>query len=418
MINITQITIPNKVRPHRINPVPVVVIEARHHLGTALARSFGRLGITVYGIGPNRWTPGLNSKYFERKMVWNVNGKESEEVVKFLMYIGKQIKSKSLLMHTTDETAIILAKHADELSKHYIFSKLKPELIYSLVNKKEMHLLAEKHGIPTPSTFYAQSRDDVEKYAEKAKFPVLLKAINSHVSLLQTGRKMFVAGSKKELLNLYNQYETVTDPQFMIQEFIQSSHDSTWMFNGYFNQKSECLFSATGKKIRQPNFSRATSLGICLQNKIIDEISKQFLETINYRGIVDIDYVFNEREKQYKILDINPRIGSTFRLFVMKNGLDVARAQYYDLTGQQVPTDHIMFGRKWLVEDWDLISIIESFHHRKSILRQLTQSFANVQELAWLSYDDPLPFFLLVTSVAHRTLKKLIKKIEPLRTQE
>src|SRR5208283_6120920 len=125
----------------------------------------------------------------------------------------------------------------------------------------------------------------------------------------------------------------------MFQEYIPGGDDSVWMFNGYFNENSDCLFAITGKKIRQaPVYIGYTSLGICLKNEVVDETTRRFTKEISYRGILDIEYRYDARDKQYKVLDINRRIGSTFRLFVSQDGLDVARAAYLDLTGQPVPS--------------------------------------------------------------------------------
>ena len=58
------------------------------------------------------------------------------------------------------------------------------------------------------------------------------------------------------------------------------------------------------------------------------------MKAIGYQGILDIGYRYDRRDGQYKVLDVNPRIGCTFRLFAATNGMDVARALYLDMTGQ------------------------------------------------------------------------------------
>ena len=54
-------------------------------------------------------------------------------------------------------------------------------------------------------------------------------------------------------------------------------------------------------------------------------------------------------------LDVNPRIGATFRLFVDTAGLDVARTLYRDLTRQPVGARLPREGRKWVVENLEAI---------------------------------------------------------------
>jgi D-aspartate ligase len=47
------------------------------------------------------------------------------------------------------------------------------------------------------------------------------------------------------------------------------------------------------------------------------------MQEIGYSGIVDIGYRYDRRDGEYKLLDVNPRVGATFRLFVDSNGMDV-----------------------------------------------------------------------------------------------
>ena len=72
---------------------------------------------------------------------------------------------------------------------------------------------------------------------------------------------------------------------------------------------------------------------------------------------------------------MNPRIGSSFRLFVGRNGLDVARALYLDLTDQPIPESEIRPGRRWWVEDQDAATCLKLLRAGELNLRELVSSF-------------------------------------------
>lgn len=331
-----------------------------------------------------------------KRFVYDLDNSSPEATVQFLLDVGKKIGKRSLLFRTNDETSILLSEYADVLSEYYNFHHLPHHLARKLVNKKEMYFLAKEQGIPTAETKFPQSRKDVENYLTQATFPIMLKAIDGEISARRSGKKMFIAHSKEETLNLYDAYENQSTPNFMLQEYIPGGEDTVWMFNGYFNKNSDCLFAITGKKIRlAPVYTGYTSLGICLKNDTVEETTKRFMKEIGYKGILDIGYRYDCRDGKYKVLDINPRIGATFRLFVGENGLDVARAQYLDLTGQDVPESKIVEGRKWLVEDRDLVSSLRYYRDKKLTIREWIRSFRGVQEVAWFAVDDLLPFFLM-----------------------
>jgi predicted ATP-grasp superfamily ATP-dependent carboligase len=83
--------------------------------------------------------------------------------------------------------------------------------------------------------------------------------------------------------------------------------------------------------IRQyPPYIGVTSLGVCVTNEAVKKQTKTFMKAIGYRGPLDIGYKYDDRTGQYKAIDVNPRIGTTFRLLVDTLGMDVARALYLD----------------------------------------------------------------------------------------
>jgi len=231
-----------------------------------------------------------------------------------------------VLINTADEGALLLAQHAEALREWFIFPYVPPELVRSLTSKKEMYHLARQHGIPTAETEFPESREDVVRFLDHAVFPVMLKGIDGERLERRTGKKMVIIRTGDELLGHYEKMEDPQHPNLMLQEYIPGGDDCVWMFNGYFDKDGECLYAQTGKKIRQaPVYTGYTSLGICLRNEIVEKTTKEFMKRIGYRGILDIGYRYDARDGSYKVLDINPRIGATFRLFVAPNGMDVAR---------------------------------------------------------------------------------------------
>jgi predicted ATP-grasp superfamily ATP-dependent carboligase len=134
------------------------------------------------------------------------------------------------------------------------------------------------------------------------------------------------------------------------------------------------------------------------------------MEAIGYRGILDIGYRFDPRDGLYKVLDANPRVGQAFRLFVAENDMDVVKSLYLDQTGQEqfsiVPRE----GRRWLIEDFDLISSFHYFEEGALTLRDWVRSFKGVEEAAWFSWTDPRPFVKMVGDLLKRLSGRLLKR--------
>jgi predicted ATP-grasp superfamily ATP-dependent carboligase len=186
------------------------------------------------------------------------------------------------------------------------------------------------------------------------------------------------------------------------------------MFNGYFNENSDCLIGFTGKKIRQcPVYTGVTSLGICLTNPMVSDTTCKFMKGIGYRGVLDIGYKYDARDGSYKVLDVNPRIGATFRLFLADNGMDVARALYLDLTGQPVQAGRPIQGRKWLVEDLDTVSCFRYARDRKLGFWQWAASYRGIQETAYFASDDPMPLLPMFVIDAKKAISRLARMLRP-----
>ena len=120
---------------------------------------------------------------------------------------------------------------------------------------------------------------------------------------------------------------------------------------------TQFVFLTLSEKIRQyPANGGVTSLGVCAANEAVSKCAKDFMQARDYKGVLDLDFKYDARDGQYKLLDVNPHTGTTFRLFVDENGTDVVRALYRELTGQPAATAMPVEGRKWLVENGDFIS--------------------------------------------------------------
>jgi predicted ATP-grasp superfamily ATP-dependent carboligase len=379
---------------------PVVVLSPHHHGALGIFRSLGVLGVPVYAVEDGRFSPPLRSRYCRGVFHWNVRTAAPQASIASLFKISENFSTRPILIPTDDTTAALVQEAAEQLQEAYRFPILPRGLVYRLSNKRELFFLCREYGHPTPETVFPQSRSEVLQFLEKAVFPLVLKSIDDTVVLGQTKVAMHIAQGADELLRYYDTLESRQQQNVMLQEYIPGDADSVWMFNGYFNEKSECLAGFTGRKLRQrPMATGITTLGICRQNSAAEGSLRRLLSLLVYRGIVDIGCRFDARDGQYKLLDVNPRIGCTFRLFVDPNGIDVVRACYLDLTGQAVRAEPACEGRKWLVENLDLATLPDHLLHRKLTFGQWLRSLRTVRETAWFDWSDRSPFWAMCLSV-------------------
>jgi D-aspartate ligase len=397
------------IAPQVTTPVVVVVGQLG---GLAIMRSLGAWGVPLYGVDASPDAPALRSRYCRERVILDFKEHAPEPYLDGLLALGRRIGQRAILIATSDETTQFVADHRDALRGQYIFQDNPPELIRSLASKREMFELATRHGVPTPHTVFPKCVQDVERYAATGRFPVMLKGIYGNRLAARTRKKMVIVQSAAELLAEYQEMEDPHEPNLMLQEYIPGGDDQVYIFNGYFNDKSDCLVGFTGHKIRQfPVHVGCASLGECRWNETVATITTRFMKAVGYRGILDIGYRLDPRDGQYKVLDINPRVGQAFRLFVAENDHDVARALYLDFTKQLQPDIIRREGRRWMIEDYDLISTLHYFQEGSLEPLQWLRSFSGVEERAWFSWKDPAPFLVMLRRLSGRLFKWATRRL-------
>lgn len=375
------------------NSTPAVLLGCFRHGGVGVTRSLGRLGVPVHCVDPDRLSPAFFSKYCETKLHWDLHRAQEDDALRTLSDLGRRIGRSSVLIVASDIGAMFVAEHADDLREWFLFPDVDAALVRSLCSKREMYHLARRFGVSTPETVFPQARADVVEYIEAAQFPVLLKPIYTNIPG-RPPQPMRLTHSARELLDLYDANDEVSNRNLMLQEFIPGGEDRTHTFNGYFDQRRKCALAFTGKKLRNfPTEFGQASLGLCEKNEVVERTTIDFMEAIGYTGCLDLGYRYDERDGRYKVNDVNPRVGAMFRCFVGANGMDVVRAMYQDLTGQAVTPSSTQHGRKWIVEDVDAISSFRRFRQGALTFGEWRASLEGVQEFSYLSVDDPGPMW-------------------------
>ena len=372
--------------------IPVVVLGSHTRAALGIIRSLGRIGVPGYTIGSELSVPSSASRYCLRS--WRCDTQYFTEACSSeLLDIGSEIGQKSILIPTTDQGAIFVAEHAGDLEEWFLIPTTNADLTRSLCSKMQLYNIAKKHRVPTPNAVFPKCKEDVWNFLESTSFPVMVKAIYSWLPLRRRVRNLAIANTREELIERYDAMEESEEPNVMLQEYIPGNDSTVWMFNGYFNEKSECLLGLTGRKIRTwPIHRGVTTLGICTKNEAVEKTSEELMKALGYKGMVDIGYRYDARDRLYKILDVNPRIGATFRLFVKEDGMDVMRACYLDMTGQPTPTAKGLEGRKWCADDLDLGSSVFYLKEGNLALKDWINSYRGVNEAAYFAFDDLLPF--------------------------
>ena len=328
-----------------------------------------------------------------------------------LTRLAERIGRRSVLVPTDDAGAIFLAEHGDELRPWFLFPKPPTELPRQLAGKYSLYKLCGQLGVPCPRATVPASLGEACEFAADTGFPLVAKLTTPWRHGNGRLRSTSVVADEAELKDAHRACGR-GGAGLMLQEFIPGGPGQDWFFHGYCDAAASCRPAFTGVKERSyPAHAGLTSLGRSTPNpRLRDEITG-LLSRLSYRGILDLDLRWDARDGQYKLLDFNPRLGAQFRLFRDTAGVDVAIAQYLDLTGQAILAGEQVSGRGFLVENYDPIGALGYWRRGELGPRSWLASLRTVDETAWFARDDLRPFGLMCVRMGWRLATRPLARL-------
>jgi predicted ATP-grasp superfamily ATP-dependent carboligase len=256
-------------------------------------------------------------------------------------------------------------------------------------SKEGLYALCRTHGIPTADSVFPADRADVERYADEGRFPVVVKGRDAFDRRRQAiVRSSTVVAGADELRSLAADWPAT--PGVILQEYLPREHAEDWIVHLATGPDGDADVVFTGVKTRSwPAHAGITTCAFAVWNPELAGLAATAVRRFGFEGVADLDWRFDGRDGQYKLLDFNPRIGAQFRLFEDDAGIDVLRAQHLVLTGRDVPRGTFPHARRFVLEDLDLAA---RFAYRMSpSTSPHAPARASTTELGWFSVDNPLP---------------------------
>jgi predicted ATP-grasp superfamily ATP-dependent carboligase len=322
-----------------------------------------------------------------------------------------------ILVAVDDSGAVFVQEHGDALRPHFAFSEQPPGLVEELTSKRGLQSLCEAHGVPTARSGFPRDTSELVAYAKELELPLMVKRVGPSPPSAVAAPRMAMARDEDELVEAFARLGSVAvygeraeESNVMVEEYIPGGHESSWIFNGYFDGQGACKAAFTGLKLREsPPGIGAATLGECRANAELSALATGFAAAVGYRGPVDMDFRRDARDGRYKLLDVNARIGASFRLFVDREGIDVLRAMYLDLTGAAVLAGAPPDGRRWIVEPLDLRSSAIMISKRELTVGGWLRSLRGVREGAWWARDDPAPLPAVMWQLGAGKARKAVR---------
>lgn len=256
----------------------------------------------------------------------------SEHFIEAVMAYADEIEAedkKLILIGTNDHYVRLIVENRETLAEKFTFNYLEEELMNTLQDKKAFYQLAEKEGLPIPDTHFHTIGESVNIPIKR--YPVILKPSNGieyYNHKFQGQEKVYRLNSMDEVKAVIKKIaDSGYQGDVIIQDYIPGDDTLIWDSVLYVNSKGKSELVTFGQVALQEHEATAIGNYTAIVSRYDEEMMeklKQFLESIKYRGFANVDLKYDERDKQFKLFEVNVRQGRS-SYYATQMGHNLAR---------------------------------------------------------------------------------------------
>lgn len=314
------------------------------------------------------------------------------ELLNILLSLKFPDKS-TVLIPTNDKLVGFLSDNYIKLIDKYYLSIPSPEITNICYNKKYTYLKAKEIGIPIPDSFFPENLEELQRLISKIRFPVIIKPAIMYKFYKETGKKVYVCNDEKELVENYKRaLNIIPQDEVIVQEMLKGGAKNLYSYCS-FTADNKIFGSFIANRIRQKpmDFGIATTFAKTVINEKIEHYAEKFLKGIDYFGLSEVEFMYDEIINDYKLIEINPR---TWKWHSISNkiGINLIKLLIDYLEEKQVNTfRNTKEGIVWIERLTDTYVAVKEIFKRRIKIREYFDTIDREKEYACWDSNDPLP---------------------------
>lgn len=376
------------------------------HGSLEVARSLGRRGIPVWLLTADNPLASF-SRYVARAVRWR--GPGDAGAADFLIGLARRHGLEGwVLFAGSDEDVRLVAQNHAALGAVFTLTTVPWEQLRWAVDKRLMNARADALGIAHPQTRYPQSSDDLASLG--VPFPVILKATarNGHNRFVDA--KAWRIDDAPLLRARYEEAEALVGAdRIMVQELIPGDGMAQFSYAALWD-RGKPVASLVARRRRQfpIEFGFTSTFVETIEQPQVEADAVRFLASLEYSGLVEIEFKYDALAGAYKILDVNARPWTWIAIGAAA-GIDFPILQWRlaagEATGEDIAARRGRAGARWLYVSRDVAATIGGMATGR--FRNRLGSLSGPWTLAVFAKDDPWPALLdLPLSIARFALRK------------
>ncbi len=366
---------------------PGALIVGGAHVSIALARSLGRRGIPVWLLASHP-LPRL-SRYVQRSFSWPGAG-HPDAAASIVDVAVRHGLNGWVLFATGDEDMRLIAQNHALLTPHFRVATAGWDTMQWAYDKRLTYRRAAALGIACPRSFKACDWETVRQ--SQFQFPVVLKPARRDALNALTRAKAWKADDRDTLLSLYRRAASLVGGEAVIvQEWIPGHGEAQFSYAGLWD-RGKSVASLVARRARQypVDFGRSSTFVETVEQEQVETLACRFLQSLNYSGVVEIEFKYDRRDRRYKLLDVNGRFWTWTGLGALA-GVDFPYLAWRQALGHDIACTSAKPGVAWMYASRDVLAAFKEISRGALTLRDYLAGFRKELVFAGFAPDDPLP---------------------------
>lgn len=367
-----------------------IVILGGHIQALGLARQAHSIGIKVVLFLQDRFSVARFSNAINNIVVCAEMNKLKEALLPFA---GKN----TLLFPTSDDYIEFLSDNYEELSQQYSVGIPKPDCVSVFADKRKTYQFAERMGIPHPKSCYPNDMDDVRKISTTTTFPVVVKPAVMYSFHKTFGKKAYRCDTADELISLCDRIRSKYPIDgLVIQDFLSGGAESLYSY-GALAVKGEPIAWVMANRIRQNpmDFGNSTTFAVTCNIPEIESSAKSILKEVEYDGLAEVEFMYDNKTGTYKFLEINTR---AWKWHSISTGLGFGflSEMIHYLNGERSDFKPGFKKMAWVERLTDYVVSLKAILSGRLKLTNVLHSYCQKKVNAVWSWKDPLPAIMYI----------------------
>lgn len=315
---------------------------------------------------------------------------------------------RAVLMPCSDFWLDAVAALPKSTSERFPSSISAPETLRALVDKGCFEETLTSAGLPHPRTTIVKSVVDLDALPDSAFAGAFLKPRQSQPFHTHYGVKAFRVRDRAEAVSLFRE---VTSRGFavVLQEYIPGPPTLHYFIDGFVDLqgRTRACFARHRLRMYPLDFGNSTYMVSVPIGEV--EPAMRTLESLfarlRYRGIFSAEFKRDERDGEFKILEMNARPW-WYVEFAAQCGVDVCSLAYGDALGEPIPSiDRYASGRTCVYPYFDFAACRRLYREGRIGLLSWAWSWLRSKQPVF-EWSDPLPAMSATATLLKKSLRR------------